>query len=194
VESHEENIDTDGQRLLEGLLFLVLYCFMVPLADYLSMHFGYACEPAGPCTIPVGPGLMATSGALPIGAAFVLRDFIQRRFGLAVSACAVAMGASLAGFLAPPMLVVASAVAMLAAGFVDLILYTWLARKNFVTAVVVSSLVSAFVDSALFLWIAFSSLELLAGQTLAKAWIVLLAVPFARWLWKRDERIGLAAA
>lgn len=194
VDRFEENVATDGRRLAEGVLFLGLFCLMVPLADYLSMYVGLSCEPHGPCKIPVGPGLFATTGALPIGAAFVLRDFIQRRFGLAISACTVVMGAALAGFLAPPPLVVASGVAMLVAGFVDLAVYSALSRWNFVYAVAISCAVSAVVDSAIFLWLAFSSLDLMAGQTLAKMWVVLAALPFAHWLWKRDQRIGLAAA
>jgi uncharacterized PurR-regulated membrane protein YhhQ (DUF165 family) len=194
VERFEENVATDGRRLAEGLAFLVLFCLMVPLADYLSMSVGVLCEAHGPCKVPVGLGLFATTGALPIGAAFVLRDFIQRRFGLAISACAVVMGAALAGYLAPPSLVVASGGAMLVAGFVDLAIYTALSRWNFVYAIAISCAVSAAVDSAIFLWIAFSSLDLVAGQTLAKVWVMLAALPFAHWLWKRDQRIGLAAA
>jgi uncharacterized PurR-regulated membrane protein YhhQ (DUF165 family) len=192
VDHYEAEIENDGRRLLEGLLFLALYCALIPLADYLSMHAGFACEPEGPCTFPVGFGLQATTGALPIGAAFVLRDYVQCRFGLAASASTVVMGAALAGFLASPMLVVASALAMLVAGFADLLVYTALARRDFVAAVIASSLLSSLIDSAVFLWVAFSSLELLAGQTLGKAWVVLLAYPVTRWLWKRDQRIGLA--
>ena len=190
----ETGIENDGRRLLEGLLFLGLYCLMIPVSDYLTMHLGTDCMPGGPCKVSVAPGLMATSGALPIGAMFVLRDFIQRRFGLAVSACAVVMGASLAGFLAMPSLVIASALGLFVAGVVDLVLYTWIARRDFVTAVVVSSLISAVVDSAVFLWIAFSSLDLLAGQSIGKAWVILALLPVTRWLRRRDKRIGLAAA
>jgi uncharacterized PurR-regulated membrane protein YhhQ (DUF165 family) len=194
VDIYENEIKNDGKRLFEGLLFLALYCLMVPAAIYLTSHVGSVCEPEGPCKIPIAPGLMSTSGALPIGAMFVLRDFVQRRFGLAVSACAVVMGAALAGYLTVPSLVVASATGIFVAGSVDLLIYTWIARKNFVTAVITSSLISAVVDSAVFLWIAFSSLDLLAGQTLAKALVILASLPFAHWLWKRDQRIGLAAA
>ncbi|HRO01161.1 MAG TPA: VUT family protein [Nitrobacter sp.] len=194
MERLEQNIATDGRRLAEGLLFLVLFCLMVPLADYLTMHVGQSCEPGGPCRIPVGPGLFATTGALPIGAAFVLRDFVQRRFGMLISACTVVMGAALASYLAPPSLVVASGGALLIAGFVDLAVYTALSRWNFVYAVAISCAVSAVVDSVVFLWLAFGSLDLVAGQTLAKIFVVLAALPFAHWLWKRDRRIGLAAA
>lgn len=194
VERFEENVATDGRRLAEGLLFLVLFCLMVPLSDFLSMYVGQSCDPHGPCKIPVGPGLFATTGALPIGAAFVLRDFIQRRFGLLISACTVMMGAALAGYLAPPSLVVASGVAMLVAGFADLAVYTALSRWHFVYAVAISCVASAVVDSVVFLWLAFGSLDLVAGQSAAKVFVVLAALPFAHWMWKRDQRIGLAAA
>ena len=194
MDRFEAAIDTDGRRLAEGLLFLVLFCLTIPGADYLTMHVGYVCEPDGPCKVPIAPGIMSTSGAFAIGFTFVLRDFIQRRFGVAVSACAVVMGAALAGFLAPPALVVASGVGILVAGFVDLLVYTLLVRKNFVTAVVVSSVISSVVDSAIFLWLAFSSLDLLMGQTLAKTWVILAVLPLTWWMWKRDMRIGLAAA
>lgn len=194
VERLEENVATDGRRLGEGLLFLALFCLMVPLADYLSMHVGLSCEVHGPCKIPIAPGLFATSGSLPIGAAFVLRNFVQRRFGMLISACTVMMGAALAGYLAPPSLVVASGVAMLIAGFIDLAVYTALSRWHFVYAMAISCAVSAVVDSMVFLWLAFGSLDLVAGQSLAKIFVVLAALPFAYWLWKRDRRIGLAAA
>jgi uncharacterized PurR-regulated membrane protein YhhQ (DUF165 family) len=194
VERFEENVATDGRRLAEGLLFLVLFCLMVPLADYMTMHVGHSCDPQGPCKIPVGPGLFATTGSLLIGAAFVLRDFVQRRFGLLISACTVMMGAALAGYLAPPPLVVASGAAMLIAGFVDLAIYTALSRWHFVYAVAISCVASAAVDSVVFLWFALGSLELVAGQTAAKVFVVLAALPFAHWMWKRDQRIGLAAA
>ena len=62
------------------------------------------------------------------------------------------------------------------------------------TAVVLSSLAGLVVNSAVFLWLAFGSLDFLLGQIVGKAWMVLLAIPFARWLRRRDERLGLAPA
>lgn len=194
MDQYDIEVTTDGRRLFEGLLFLALYCLSIPAADYLTMNVGFVCEPGGPCRIPVAPGFAATTGALPIAATYVLRDFVQRRFGLAISFCVVIMGAALASYLAPPALVIASGAAVLAAGFVDMIIYTWIARKHFVTAVVTSSMISSAVDSAVFLWLAFSSIDLVAGQTLAKVWVILTLLPFTMWLWKRDQRIGLAPA
>lgn len=194
MDRYEIEVTTDGKRLVEGLVFLALYCLSIPAADYMTMNIGLVCDPGGPCKIPVGPGLAATTGAFPIAVAYVLRDFIQRRFGLAVSFCIVLMGGALAGYVAPPQLVVASGLAVLVAGLVDLAIYTWVARKHFVTAVVTSSFISCAIDSVIFLWLAFSSLELVPGQLLAKAWVILALLPFTLWLWKRDMRIGLAPA
>jgi uncharacterized PurR-regulated membrane protein YhhQ (DUF165 family) len=142
----------------------------------------------------VAPGLDAPSGVLTIGLALVLRDLVQRRLGLGFSAAAVLAGAIVSAFLAPPALVVASAVAFLLSEFADLAVYTPLARRRLVAAVIASSAVGLVVDSIVFLWLAFGSLDFLAGQVVGKAWMVLLSVPFVAWLRRRDERIGLRPA
>jgi uncharacterized PurR-regulated membrane protein YhhQ (DUF165 family) len=144
--------------------------------------------------LPAAPGLWATSGSFVIGAVFVLRDYIQRRIGIAISICAVVMGAALGGYLVSPSLAVASTAAFMVSGFIDLLIYTAIAKKRFVRAVVFSSIVSAVIDSGIFLWFGFGSLELFPGQVLAKVWVILLAIPFTMWLLKRDQRIGLAPA
>ena len=129
-----------------------------------------------------------------IGAALVLRDLVQRRLGAGISALAVLAGAAISALLAPPSLVVASAVAFLLSEFTDFAVYTPLARRRLVTAVVASGLVGIVVDSIAFLWLAFGSLEFLAGQIVGKAWMVLLSIPFVAYLRRRDERLGLTAA
>lgn len=191
---HEIEVDNDGRRLLEGLLFLVLYCLTIPAAIYLTWNIGLDCGENTPCKLPAAPGLWATSGSFVIGAVFVLRDYVQRRIGIGVSVCAIVMGAALGGYLVSPSLAIASTAAFLISGFVDLLIYTPIARKRFVGAVVLSSVISAVIDSAIFLWLGFQSLELFPGQVLAKVWVILLAVPLTIWLVKRDERIGLAPA
>jgi uncharacterized PurR-regulated membrane protein YhhQ (DUF165 family) len=193
VERHEIEIGNDGRRLLEGLLFLGLYCIAIPISVFLTSNVGIGCD-TGPCTLPAAPGMMATSGSFSIGAIFVLRDYIQRRIGIGVSACAVVMGAALGGFLVSPALLIASTGALLVSGMIDLLIYTPFARKRFVTAVVLSSLISALLDSVIFLWLAFHSLDLLPGQFAAKAWVIVLAIPLTKWLSKRDRRIGLVPA
>src|SRR4051794_10606174 len=74
----------DGLRFAEGLGFLVLFCLTIPAANWLIGHIGTECASGGPCLIPVAPGLLAPSGVLMVGAALVLRDLVQRRFGAGV--------------------------------------------------------------------------------------------------------------
>jgi uncharacterized PurR-regulated membrane protein YhhQ (DUF165 family) len=194
VDRFETEIANDGRRLLEGLFFLVLYCFTIPAAIYITWNFGLDCGENVPCKLPAAPGFSATSGSFVIGAVFVLRDYIQRRIGIAISICAVIMGAALGGYLVSPSLAVASTVAFLVSGIINLLIYTPIAKKRFVRAVVFSSIVSAVIDSGIFLWLGFHSLELFPGQVLAKVWVILLAIPLTIWLLKRDQRIGLAPA
>jgi uncharacterized PurR-regulated membrane protein YhhQ (DUF165 family) len=194
VESNAFGIASrDGLRFAEGLVFLVLFCLTIPAANWLIGHVGTECAPNGPCVIPVAPGLFAPSGVLMVGAALVLRDLVQRRFGAGIGICAILMGAALSGLLAPPALVIASAAAFLLSETVDFAVYTPLARKYFVAAVTASGFFGLVVDSVVFLWLAFGSLEFLAGQIAGKAWMIVLSIPLMMWLKKRDQRLGLIA-
>jgi uncharacterized PurR-regulated membrane protein YhhQ (DUF165 family) len=184
----------DRQRQIEGALFLVLFGLTIPAANWLIGHAGTVCTPAGICLVPVAPGVMAPSGVVMIGIALVLRDLVQRRLGLAWAVAAILAGAAISAWIAPPALVVASAVAFLMSELADLAVYTPLARRRLVLAVVASGLVGLVIDSVVFLWLAFGSLEFLAGQVIGKAWMVILAIPFVAWLRRRDERIGLSPA
>jgi len=189
-----DTIDNERRRRREGLVFLVLFGLTIPLANWLIGHVGAVCAPPAPCLIPVAPGLMAPSGVLMIGVALVLRDLTQRRLGIGVSALAIVAGAGVSALLAPPALVIASAVAFLLSEAADLAVYTPLARRRLVAAVAASSLAGLVVDSIVFLWLAFGSLDFLAGQIVGKAWMVLLSIPFIAWLRRRDERLGLRPA
>jgi queuosine precursor transporter len=194
VESNAFGIASrDGLRFAEGLVFLVLFCLTIPAANWLIGHVGTECAPNGPCVIPVAPGLFAPSGVLMVGAALVLRDLVQRRFGAGIGICAILMGAALSGLLAPPALVIASATAFLLSETVDFAVYTPLARKYFVAAVAASGFFGLVVDSVVFLWLAFGSLEFLGGQIAGKAWMIVLSIPLMMWLKKRDQRLGLIA-
>ena len=189
----------NDQRKIEGATFLVLFCLTIPAANWLIGHAGTVCPPNGPCLVPVAPNpfgqsLMAPSGVVMIGIALVLRDLVQRRLGPAFSAAAILAGAALSAAVAPPALVIASAVAFLLSEFADFAVYTPLARRRLVLAVMASSLVGLVVDSIVFLWLAFGSLDFLAGQVVGKTWMVLLSLPLVALLRRRDERIGLAAA
>jgi queuosine precursor transporter len=186
--------DIDKRRNIEGSIFLVLFCLTIPAANWMIGHLGTMCVPNGPCLVPVAPGVMAPSGVLLVGAALVLRDLVQRRLGVEFGLGAIAAGAAISAGLAPPSLVLASAVAFLLSEFADFAVYTPLARRRLVAAVVASSVVGLVVDSIVFLWLAFGSLEFLPGQVVGKLWMVLLAVPFVAYLRRRDERLGLEAA
>jgi queuosine precursor transporter len=184
----------EKRRLGEGIIFLVLFGLTIPAANWLIGHAGTVCVPDGPCLVPVAPGLMAPSGVTMIGIALVLRDLVQRRLGVGVSAAAILGGAAVSALLAPPSLVIASAVAFFLSEIADLAVYTPLARRRLVAAVLASSLVGLVVDSIFFLWLAFGSLEFLLGQIVGKAWMVLASIPFVAWLRRRDQRLGFVPA
>jgi queuosine precursor transporter len=188
------SMNLENRRRSEGLGFLVLFGLTIPAANWLIGNVGMVCVPEGPCLIPVAPAILAPSGVLMIGIALVLRDLVQRRLGIGVSTLAVLAGAALSALLAPPSLVLASAVAFLLSEFADLAVYTPLARRRLVAAVVASSLVGLVVDSMVFLWLAFGSLEFLSGQIIGKTWMVLASIPLIAWLRRRDERLGLRPA
>ncbi|HKA76591.1 MAG TPA: VUT family protein [Pseudolabrys sp.] len=187
-------IDNEKRRNVEGSIFLVLFCLTIPAANWMIGHAGTTCVPSGPCLVPVAPGVMAPSGVLLVGAALVLRDLVQRRLGVEFGLAAIVAGAAISAGLAPPSLVLASAVAFLLSELADFAVYTPLARRRLVAAVIASSIVGLVVDSIVFLWLAFGSLEFLPGQVIGKLWMVLLAVPFVAYLRRRDERLGLKAA
>jgi uncharacterized PurR-regulated membrane protein YhhQ (DUF165 family) len=183
---------TERRRRDEGIIFVALFTLTIPAANWLIGHAGTVCQPAGPCLVPVAPGLMAPSGVTMAGAALVLRDLVQRRLGVTASSLAILAGAVLSALLAPPALVIASAAAFLLSEFADLAVYTPLARRGLIIAVVASGIVGLVVDSVVFLWLAFGSLEFLLGQIVGKAWMVLLSIPCVVWLRRRDARLGMA--
>jgi queuosine precursor transporter len=186
---------SERRRTREGVIFLLLFALTIPAANWLIGHAGTACvEPHGPCVVPVAPGVMAPSGVMMVGFALVLRDLVQRRLGVGLSALAILLGAAISALVAPPALILASAVAFLLSEFADLAVYTPLARRRLVVAVVASSCAGLVVDSIVFLWLAFGSLEFLLGQVIGKAWMVLLSIPFVAWLRRRDERLGMKPA
>lgn len=185
---------SDRRQHLEGYVALALFSLTIPAANWLIGHAGTVCPAAGPCLVPVWPGIMAPSGVVMIGAALVLRDLVQRRLGAPAGLAAIAVGTLISAALAPGAIVLASAAAFLLSEIADFLVYTPLQRRRFVTAVLASSLAGIVVDSAIFLHLAFGSLDFLPGQILGKLWMVLLALPFLHWLRRRDERMGLHPA
>lgn len=185
------NTSNTRQRQIEGYIFLLAFTLCIPVANWLIGNVGTTCVPNGPCLVPVAPGMMAPSGVLMVGFALVLRDLVQRRLGLGWGFGAIVIGALLSAYVAPPSLVMASAVAFLLSETADLLVYTPLQKKRLVLAVFASSFVGLIADSIAFLYLAFGSLEFLEGQVLGKLWMVLLAMPFIALLRRRDERVGL---
>ncbi len=181
---------TDRQQ---GFLFLLGFGLCIPAANWLIGHVGTVCPPGGPCLIPVAPGVMAPSGVLLVGLALVMRDLVQRRLGLGWAAGAILAGAMLSALLAPPSLVLASALAFLLSEALDLAVYTPLQRRGLVLAVALSSMAGLVADSLLFLWLAFGSLDFLLGQVLGKAWMVALSLPLIARL-RRAESEGAPRA
>ncbi len=167
-------------------IWLAAFIGCIPAANWLIGNLGTKCIPNGPCLIPVGFGYDAPTGVLLIGAALVLRDLVQRRLGKRVVLGAIVAGAALSGAVAPPQLVVASAVAFLLSEVADFAVYTPLEKRGLVLAVLASSAVGLLIDSALFLWLAFGSFKYLEGQIIGKAWMVLLALPLIHWMRKRE--------
>lgn len=146
----------------------------IPAANWLIGNVG-TCVTSGPCVIQVWPGIMAPSGVLMIGLAFVLRDALHEIWGVKAVLAAIVLGALASTVLAPQMLAIASGTAFLLSELADLFVYTPLRRRSLMQAVFWSSIAGAVVDSALFLWLAFGSLDFLAGQIIGKAWMVMLA-------------------
>ncbi|HEY7747878.1 MAG TPA: VUT family protein [Aestuariivirgaceae bacterium] len=185
----------EALRIREGLLFLAGFALCIPAANWLIGNVGTVCDPSGtPCLIPVAPGVMAPSGVLTVGLAFILRDLVQRRLGLKAAAAGIAAGTLLSALVAPPSLAMASAGAFLVSETADMLVYTPLQRRRLMLAVFASSLVGLVVDSIVFLSLAFGSLAFLEGQILGKTWMVLASLPAIYWLRRRDQRLGLSAA
>lgn len=178
---------------IEGSAFFIAYLACIPLANWMILHVGTMCVPGGPCLIPVWPGIMSPSGVLVIGAAFTLRDLVQRRLGTLPAFAAVVLGTSLSAFVASPELATASAVAFLISETVDLLVYSLLARRSFLMAVGMSNVIGLLLDSYLFLLIAFGSVEYMAGQAMGKLWMTLIALPLVWSLRQLDDRRGIPA-
>lgn len=165
------------------------YLATIPAANWLIGHVGTFCVPDGPCLIPVGFGLSAPSGVLMIGAALVLRDAVQQLLGFRWALAAIVAGVILSALVAPPALVLASAVAFGIAETLDMVVYTPLRKRNLPVAVLASGVVGAVADSAAFLWLAFGSLDFIGGQILGKAWMVTAAAAVL-WAWRSMQTYG----
>jgi queuosine precursor transporter len=153
---------------------------------------GTFCVPEGPCMLPIAPGIMAPSGVLMVGLAFVLRDVVQRELGAKFAFGAIVAGAVLSGFVAPPALVIASIAAFAISETADFAVYTPLQKKGLIRAVLASSVVGLVLDSTVFLYLAFGSLAYIEGQILGKLLMVILAIPVIKLY--RDNRNAVATS
>ena len=169
-----------GRQRGSLMILVLLYVLTIPAANWLIGHVGTTCVPDGPCLIPVLPGLMAPSGVLMIGAALLLRDLVQRRYGPAVSLAAIAAGVVISFVVAPPALALASAAAFAISELCDFAVYTPLVRRGFALAVILSCVAGAAIDSAAFLWLAFGSLQHVAGQVVGKTYAAVAFLAYRR--------------
>ena len=181
-------------RSFEGYLFFIAFVLTIPLANWFIGNVGTVCLQNGPCLIPVAPTLMAPSGVLMIGLAFVLRDLVQRRLGAGFSIIAIIAGAALSAFLAPPALVLASGFSFFISELADFLVYTPLQRRRLVLAVFASGLVGLTIDSVIFLYLAFGNLDFVMGQIVGKSLMIIIALPAIIWIRQRDEKLGILPA
>lgn len=165
----------DYDSRMAATILTAFYASTVPIANWLIGNWGTECIPNGPCLIPVGFGLMAPSGVLVIGIAMVLRDAVQQYGGITWSLSAIAIGAILSAFVAPPALILASVLAFVFSELADFGVYTPLRERNLGVAVLASGAVGALIDSAIFLYVAFGSFDFIAGQWVGKIWASLFA-------------------
>lgn len=158
-------------------MIALLYLLTIPVANWMIGNVG-VCHDGGACLVPVGFGLMAPSGVLMVGASLVLRDMVQAQYGDRLALACIAGGVALSAALAPPAIVLASAVAFALSELADMAVYTPLRRKGLWLACLASGAVGAVVDSAVFLWLAFGSLDFIAGQVVGKLWMTAAGAAF----------------
>ncbi len=175
---------------------IAAFVLTVPAANWMVLNVGSTCVPDGPCLIPVWHGVMAPSGVALAGLSLVLLDLVQEEVGVRWALAAVIAGAIIAAVVATPQLAVASACAFVVAEFVDLLIYTALRGRGFFVASLTSSIAGLLLDSLIFVWVAFGSADLLLGQSLGKAWMVLAVTPIlylirrGAWIEARARRPG----
>jgi hypothetical protein len=149
--------------------------------------------------VPIGFGLTAPAGVYFAGLGFGLRDALHEAGGRTWVLAAIGTGAVVSWFIGGDATIpgghvsiaVASGLAFAFSEFADLAVYEPLREKAWPAAVACSNVVGAAVDSALFLWLAFGSLDHMAGQVVAKTYMIVLALPVV-W-WARHNRQPVSA-
>lgn len=154
------------------MLWLIGFIGSILAANVLIEQFG---------AVPVGFGLMAPAGVYAAGFAFVARDGVHERYGPRGALVAILAGAVLSWWVSPAF-AVASGVAFALSEFCDFAVYAPLRRRSWLGAALASNSVGLVVDSAIFLGLAFSSLEYMPGQVMAKMYVTLAGVAaLAAW-------------
>lgn len=150
------------------------------LANWLASRFTI--------TVPF-THLLAPAGVLCIGAAFVLRDWLQQLAGFAwaLVVIPIAAGASYligeaAGWTGLQKIAVASLLAFLASETLEVAVFTPLRKRSLTFGVLASGMVGNALDSWLFLTLAFGSTAFFWGNFVGKAEMILVgvALTFAR--------------
>lgn len=148
------------------MIWLIAYIATILGANWAIATFGL---------VPVGFGLLAPAGVYFAGLAFTCRDLAHEALGSRWVAVAIAAGALLSALISPAF-ALASGVAFGLSELADMAVYTPLRRRHWYAAVAASNVVGLVADSAIFLWLAFGSLDFLAGQSIGKAEMTLLAL------------------
>src|SRR5262249_19322855 len=118
----------DTRRVGEGVVCLILFGLTIPAANWLIGNAGTVFVANRPCLIPVAPGWMAPWGGIMIASGLVRRDRGEGGLGVGIAVGAIFAGPALSPLIAPPALVIASAMAFLLSDSADLGVYTPLAR------------------------------------------------------------------
>lgn len=127
--------------------------------------------------IPVWPGIVAPAGVALVAFTLVLRDVVQRRYGVWGVVAALAGGIAASYALASPEIVTASVSAFVVSFLIDTAVFTAICRwvKHFRLAVLISGLVSLVPDTYVFLGMA-DLLQYRDGQLIGKVWGTALGV------------------
>lgn len=142
-------------------------------------------------TVPF-TALVAPAGVLTIGAAFVLRDWLQQLAGFAWGFAAIpvagvasyAVGEA-AGWTSLQKIAIASLIAFLVSETLELVVFTPIRNRNLTAGVLASGLAGNAVDSWLFLTLAFGSTAFFWGNFVGKAEMIAVGalLTYGRRLW-----------
>jgi len=148
-------------------LLTATFVALAVLANWLASRFTI--------TVPFST-LVAPAGVLCIGAAFVLRDWLQQLAGFAWALAAIPVAGvasyligEAAGWTGLQKIAVASLVAFLASETLEVAVFTPLRKRSLTAGVLASGMVGNALDSWLFLTLAFGSTAFFWGNFVGKA-------------------------